>query len=131
MEGNYPIYHGTQQVGQANITRRGLYYQFDCRLWLSGEVVFRLQVCCGDIVESLGIPVPEGSAFVLRKMLPANRFGREKPIFRILPKHELLEETFIPLRPEEPFAYLSRLQNAYLQRRGDQLGIVLRENRHE
>lgn len=131
MEGNYPIYHGTQQVGQANITRRGLYYQFDCRLRLSGAVIFRLEIRCGDITENLGVPVPEGSIFVLRKTLPANRFPQEKPEFQILPKHEPMNEFFVPLHPDEPFAYLARLQDARLQRRGDQLGIVLRENRHE
>ena len=127
MEGNYPVHHGIQQVGQAQITRQGLYYHFDCRLRLSGAVIFRLEIRCGDVIENLGVPVPEGDMFVLRKTLPTNRFPREKPEFRILPKHESMNEFFVPLHPDEPFAYLSRLQNARLQRQGDRLGIVIKE----
>lgn len=127
MEGNYPIYHGPQQVGQAQITRRGLYYYFNCRLQLSGAVVFRLQIRCGDITENLGIPVPEGDIFILQKTLPASRFPREKPEFCVFPKHEPMNEFFVPLHPDEPFAYLSRLQDARLQRQGDRLGIVIKK----
>ena len=129
MEGTYPVYLGSQKVGEAEIDRRGLYYHFFCRLKLSGDVVFRLQVCCGDTVESLGIPVPEGSAFVLRKALPISRFSGGETKFCILPKHEPQTDLFVPLHPEEPFAYLSRLENACLQRRGDQLGIVIKGER--
>ena len=45
--------------------------------------------------------------------------------FRVLPRHSAMQEKFICVYPEEPFAYLSRLKEAYLQERRGQLGIVI------
>ena len=129
MDGTYPILHGEQCVGQAQISRRGLYYHFSCRLHLTGETVWRLEVTCGDKTEHLGIPVPEGREFFLTKTIPASRLGNGRPTIHIKPKHGTLQGIFVPLSPEEPFAYLSRLKDAYLQRRGQQVGIVIQEKK--
>lgn len=128
MEGTYPILQGAQTVGEAQVIRGGLYYQFFCRLQLTDGRVYRLELSCGDKSENLGIPVPEGDAFVLTKNIPISRLGGKKPTFRVVPKDASLEGKFVPLSPEEPFAYLDRLKNAYLQRRGQQLGIVIKDD---
>ncbi|MBO5324433.1 MAG: hypothetical protein J6A88_10145 [Oscillospiraceae bacterium] len=127
MEGTYPILFGDKNIGQAQVTRRGLYYHFSCRMQLTGETICRLELCGGDRTENLGIPVPEGKSFVLTKTIPASRLDIGKPTFRLIPKHQSVQGKFIPLSPEEPFAYLSRLKDAYLQRRGEQIGIVIKE----
>lgn len=126
MEGTYPVLLGTQTVGEIRVQRQGLYYCFHCRCSLSGELIYRLAVTCGGKTENLGLPVPEGDHFVLRTKLPVKRFAQGSAEFRILPKHGDLKEEFVPICPEEPFRYLSRLQNAYLQRRGDIMGIVVK-----
>lgn len=125
MEGTYPILLGGQPVGQAHVTRRGLYYHFSCQMKLTGETLCRLELSCSDKRENLGVPVPEGRVFVVTKTLPVSRCGSGKPEFRILPKHESVRGKFVPINPEEPFVYLRRLKHAYLQRRGEQLGIVI------
>ena len=33
--------------------------------------------------------------------------------------------TFVPISPEEPFAYISRLKDAYFERRYGQAGVVI------
>ena len=38
---------------------------------------------------------------------------------------------YIPLSPEEPFRYLSRLKQSYLERRNGKVGIVIKEPGHE
>ena len=131
MEGTYPVLHGDQPVGKARVTRRGLYYHFSCRLQLPGSCVYRLELSCGDAVEKLGVPVPEGDRFVLEKSIPISRFAAGKPTFRVIPKNESFQGRFVPISPEEPFAYLDRLKNAYLLRQGRQLGIVIRNERAE
>ena len=35
------------------------------------------------------------------------------------------EETFVPIIPEEPFSYLSRLKNAFLVKQAGKIGIIL------
>lgn len=127
MEGTYQILLGKESVGEVRVTRQGLYYCFHCCCDLSGEVMCRLTVTCGGETHSLGVPVPEGDVFVLRARLPAKRLGEGQPVFRVVPKYKQLSGTFVPIFPEEPFRYLSRLHNAVLERRGEQLGILLED----
>ena len=127
MEGTYQILMGEKSVGDVRVSRQGLYYCFSCHCCLSGEVMCRLTVSCGGETHSLGVPVPEREAFVLRARLPVKRLGEGEPVFRVVPKHKQLSGIFVPLSPEEPFHYLSRLQNAALERRGEQVGILLED----
>lgn len=127
MEGIYAIEQAGQKIGQAEVTRQGLYYHFTCHCRLSGEVICRLAAVCGDKTENLGIPIPENGEFILRKKIPVSRLGEGQLRIRVLPKHTELAGHFVPISPEEPFRYLSRLKNAYLERRGQQLGVVIKE----
>lgn len=58
MEENYAVYFGNRPVGKVQVTRQGLYYHFLCRCQLTGDVMCRLWVSCGDKRESLGLVVP-------------------------------------------------------------------------
>lgn len=115
MEGNYPVYFGNQQVGKVQVLRQGLYYRFHCRCRLSGEVVCRLYVTCGEKRESLGVVVPMGEGFGLDTRLAAKHLGAGEPSFALKPKGEPAEKKRVPISPEEPFAYLARLKDAYLE----------------
>lgn len=128
MEGVYEITLGGRAVGQAAVFQNGLYLYFECRCRLSGETVCRIRVRCGGKEEDLGIPVPEGREFVLRRKLPAKRLGTGVPEFRVEPKRTELPEDWVPVRAEEPFAYLTRLQNAFLEVRDGQVGVSFRDD---
>ena len=125
MEGNYDIFMGGQAVGIARVSREGLYYRFFCSCQLTGEIVYRITVTIGKQEENLGIPVPKEGIFYLNSRVPAKRFEKGNPIFRILPKHEPVSGRFVPIFPDEPFAYLSRLKDAYLEVKNNQIGVVL------
>lgn len=127
MEGVYDILLGGRPVGQAAVFRQGLYWYFDCRCRLSGQVICRITVSCGGKTENLGIPVPQGKDFVLRTRLPVKKLGVGVPEFRVTPKHSPLPENWVPVRPEEPFVYLNRLQDAVLEVRDGQVGVRFRE----
>ena len=127
MEGVYDILLGGRAVGQAAVFQNGLYLYFECRCRLSGETVFRIRVSCGGKEEDLGIPVPEGRDFLLRRKLPVKRLGTGVPEFRLEPKGMQLPENWVPVRAEEPFAYLTRLQDAFLEVRDGQVGIAFRK----
>lgn len=116
---------GGQAIGRAQIEKEGLYYRFSCCCNLSGEVVYRLSVRCGEKTENLGIPVPQNGRFELNTRIPVKRLGSgEMQIFAV-PKHAQPEGNFVPLSPEEPFRYLKRLENAFLQVRDGQVGLVI------
>ena len=126
MEMDHEVFFGTQQVGRVQVTRQGLYYRFVCRCRLAGDVLCRLQVICGDEQENLGVVVPMDGGFGLDTKIPAKRLGQGEMTFRLLPKHEVPGQTFIPICPEEPFAYITRLKDSFLIRKNGQAGILLK-----
>lgn len=121
----YDIYLGRDVIGEANVMRQGLYYQFSCRCKLGHDVIYRLSVSCGGHHENLGVLVPMGDMFGLHTKLAVKRLGEGPLLFRVLPKHQTVAGQFIVIRPEEPFAYITRLQEAFLECRNGQVGVML------
>ena len=119
MEDIYPIMLGNARIGEAYVTTIGLYYHIRCNCCLSGEAVYRVCVQAGDFCENLGVLVPEGSCFIASTRVPIRKFGSQRLSFYATPKHTVLTGNFIPIHPEEPFGYISRLERAYLSRRAD------------
>ena len=108
------------------VTREGLYWRFVCRCRLSGDVVCRLLVQCGDRQENLGVLVPMGDGFGLDKRIPAKRLGEGELAFSLMTKGSSVEGTFVPIYPEEPFAYIARLKDAFLARQNGQVGVIIK-----
>lgn len=127
MDGEYDIRMGKEVVGTATVTQQGLYYRFVCKCNISGSVICRVTVSCNGHHENLGVLVPSGSGFGLTTKLAVKRLGKGPFQFRAMPKHQKSEGKFIPVYPEEPFAYITRLQNAFLEIRNGQAGVVIRE----
>lgn len=121
----YPIMLGDEEIGKAQVERRGLYWYFRCCCRFSGEVMLRLQVCCGAVCENLGIPVPENGVFRLDKRISVRSLPQGAWFVRAVPRHGALGGCFVPISPTEPFEYLHRLEGAYLQRREGVLGAIL------
>lgn len=129
MVGDYEVFFGNHQAGKVQVLRQGLYYRFVCRCRLTGDVVCRLYVSCGGQQENLGVVVPVGDGFGLDTRLPVKRFRGGDPVFSLVPKHETVAGQFVPIIPEEPFAYIERLKNSFLVRKYGQMGILLEDQR--
>ena len=123
MDGIYDVILDGQPVGKMEVGREGLYYRFRCFCKLSHESVCNVQ--WGDV--PIGILIPVGNGFGLETKLPAKRFTKKEETFRVIPNRVVLEGKFVPICPEEPFAYLERLKEAYLVHRNGQVGIVIQE----
>ena len=123
----YEVVFGKDRVGKVQVTREGLYYRFCCRCRISGDVVCRLAVRCGEKEESLGVVVPVGEGFGLDKRLPVKNLGEGEMAFFLMPKAGGVRGKFVPIYPEEPFAYIARLKDAFLARQNGQVGIVIKE----
>ncbi len=118
---------GSRSVGRVQVRRQGLYYVFHCRCTLSGETPWRLEAACGEKKEDLGVLVPMDGGFGLDTRRPVKTLGEGKLRFTLLPKRIPHRTNFAPIYPEEPFAYIQKLKNAFLETRNGQLGAVWKE----
>ncbi len=126
MEGNYPVVFGQETVGKVQVLRQGLYYRFVCRCRITGDVVCRLTVACGDKRENLGVVVPMGDGFGLDRKCPVKHIGEGEMAFFLSPRHEEARGQFVPIYPEEPFAYIAKLKDGFLAWKNGQMGVVLK-----
>lgn len=126
MEGTYTIWLSQTAAGTVTIERHGLYYWFYCQCQLTSEVICRVMVSCGGKVENLGILVPAGNQYSLTKKLPIKEFATGIPEFWITPRHLAQQEIVVDIYPEEPFRYITKLENAYLQNKQGKSVIVIK-----
>ena len=92
---------------------------------LSDEKIYRLTVTCGKLQENLGILIPQNGIFVLDTKLAVKKIGEGEMSFTLKLKQEKFSEMFVPICPEEPFAYISRLKESFLMVRDGQPGICI------
>lgn len=143
MAENYDITYETESVGTAKVEKQGLYYSFSCRCSLPEEGLYRIHAICDAAREDLGICVPMDGLFGMDKKLPAKRLGEGPMRFELvhkdwspqeitavqepeLPQQEE-ESLFIPVSEEEPFEYLDKLEDAVMEVREDEIGVVLQQ----
>ena len=127
MERQYSVSVCGKQAGKVLVQQSGLYYSFQCRCHLSGNVMYRLVVTCNAVRENLGILVPKDGSFVLDTKLPVKRIGAGEMSFELVPKRETAAGKFVPICPEEPFAYIARLKKSFLAFQNGQPGIFLNQ----
>ena len=87
----------------------------------------RVMVACGERKVDLGICVPMGDLFGLDKKVPCKQLGEGEPEFFLTPRPQHSSGKFVPVYPEEPFAYMRKLKGAFLEIRNGQMGIVISE----
>lgn len=127
MCGSYPIMLGGQEIGNAIVTKEGLYYRFNCCSRLSGEIMYLLKVNCEKGEVNLGVCVPLQNGFGVNTRLPIKMIGNGDLSFYITPRHPDITNMFIPIRAEEPFRHLEKLERAYLKKQDGILGIMFAE----
>ena len=124
MEGTYDVYSAGQIVGSVVVTRQGLFYQFLCRCDLSGDVMFRLILCCDDLEWDLGILTPTDGKFGMNTKWSTKKLGQGRPKFYLKPNRHTSGMNMVKICPEEPFAYLTKLQDAYLRKQRGEMYLV-------
>lgn len=125
MEKIFSVLLGQTHIGKVTMRRQGLYYHFHCRCRLPENKIYRLLVTCNTIQTNLGIFVPQENSFILDTKVPVKRIGEGELLFTAIPKQDFQGRTFVPISPEEPFAYLSRLKRSFLIQVDGQSGIYI------
>lgn len=121
----YSVEKCGKACGKVSVSKQGLYYRFHCRCTLDREDIYRLVLSCNQVQENLGILIPEGGSFALISRVSCKRIPKGDWHFFILPKARNQEEHFIPISPEEPFGYISRLRESFLVLQNGQPGILV------
>lgn len=125
MEGCYGVKLGKDTVGKLEIQKAGLYYHFLCRCKMKDSAVYRLNIQCADDQIRIGVPVPDGTGYLLERKLPVKLFsGPVKDVY-LSPMHETVEGRFVPLSPEEPFGYIADLEKGFLSHRDGKIGVFI------
>lgn len=123
LERYYSVTWQGKICGKASVKRQGLYTQINCNCILDHNDIYRLILYCDDIRKNLGILVPTQDNFGIVTKIPAKQLPEGEWAFRIQSKHQSRTSCFIPICPEEPFAYISRLKDSFLLSQNGQLGI--------
>lgn len=125
----YSIQFAGETIGCADVERQGLYYRISCRCRLSGEVPVRIHLMHRHGETDLGLCVPMESGFGIDTRIPVKRAGEEITGFYAVASAGSSAAFFVPVSPDEPFQYISRLKDCFLSRRGDRIGVVLPDQR--
>lgn len=127
MEKVYDVGFMQQKAGQVTLKKEGLYWRIFCRLENLEKGYYRLNVNNGCCVFDLGLCVPVSNGFGMNTTVPIKRIGEEGLTFFLESGKSGKQELFVPIRAEEPFAYLQRLEKAYLDRKDGILGLRFRD----
>ena len=127
MEQCYEVTYGNDAVGKVQVISQGLYCRIICRCRGSYAQVLRLFADEQGNRDNLGVLIPEGEGLLLDKKIPAKRLGSGNLRF-YLSSGGCDGGRFVPICPEEPFLYISRLKNAFLESEQGKIGIRIKEH---
>ena len=128
MKGLYTVHHGREQVGKVELIPQGLYCRVICRCAVASDQVFRLYAVSEQRRENLGVLLPESDGLCLDRKIPVKTLGREPIRFVVSCGTGAVQGRFVPIRPEEPFRYIDRLKDAFLETENGKIGIRIQEH---
>ncbi len=133
MMGSYNVILRGKTVGSVQLSKQGLYYHLRCSCTVADQNIYRLLGSCeGDQIR-FGVLVPEGNRLALETKIPSKKLSGEALEFwlesaaihgQASAKREY-HSKFIPIYPDEPFEYLSRLKKSYMEIRNGKPGITI------
>lgn len=121
IENVYPVSMLGKPVGTVTVTLQGLYYYIQCSCSIASDSVCRLMVKNHTATHKIGILIPEGNEFQLKKSIPAKNLSISNPEFFISAGSKDDNRIFIPIRDDEPIEDLYQLCDCAL---GYQNGVI-------
>lgn len=125
----YKIILDNEQVGIAEVKEEGLYYLFICTCNIKQKGIHRICVEDGINKVDLGICVPSGNEFVLRKRIPKKRLLGN--IFSFSLNSDQKDKIEVPVQSGMIFEDLEKLNAARLEMINGQQKIVIDESQDQ
>ncbi len=119
----YPILESDTKIGDAQVSRAGLYYSINCRLHKAANGLYRINVCNGDHFVDLGICVPINGVLGIDTSIPVRVIGEGEMTFKLTCGQDAGE--IIPISADVPVAYLSQHRKMRYVKANDVMGITL------
>lgn len=110
------------------IVQQGLYCRVICRCQLPDSQIYRLYAVSDGKQENLGVLVPEDDGWILDKKIAVKRVNGCIERFVLNNDRNLLCGQFAAICPEEPFLYIDRLKNSFLETENGKIGIRIQQH---
>ena len=125
---NVNIILGDEVIGNAQITRCGLYLRFSCACDLPAGSMYRIWITEREEAINLGILSPQNGRFVLDKSIAANRIGHSEICLRVLPVSGKFSDRFMVLKTDAPFEHIAQLNVAKFGWDNGVAGIYIKDS---
>lgn len=109
---NYPVWIGDRQIGSAQISGIGLFYEITAECLLPDTRIYRLQAQCTLGTKPLGILAPCNGAFTVRAKISADKMPLENIRFVAIPVHGNAHQRLMHVCPDLPFEKIDQLEEA-------------------
>ncbi len=121
--GEYDVLYNSQKIGSANISENGLYYRIQASCCIAENEMSRMKILCGNEFLDLGLLIPEGDSFVLRKDLPRKHLTGGSIKFVVYSNADRITK----FHANTPVSYLHLLEDSKLVIRSDEKCIIFNE----
>ncbi len=123
---NFPIFFENRTVGEVQVQKKGLYYQFACQCTPPDHDIYRIVISCGNTEQSLGICVPDGKHFALSKQMPMKSIRDGEWEFYLRPK-DAVNNIVAAVSEDAPFPLLDKLEHSSLLVENGEAFIAIRD----
>ena len=110
MQKCFPITYNGEPAGTMNVTKEGLYYQFQGQCSFRKNDYYRIIAKYPGGTKDLGLCVPIGNSFLLQKRVSAKEIPYDNWSFYATDSSST--PRFIGVKDDQPFLYLSSLEYA-------------------
>lgn len=117
LDQTYPIWEDDVIVGQAQVSKQGLYYRIYCECKRQKDGGLRAHVQCGNRRADLGILVPEGNRYTTNTRIAISKLGEGDLCFYAQPMRVDASKALVSISPDQPFDSLPQLENIRLRRK--------------
>ena len=108
----YPVLLHDKDVGMVKIEREGMFYKVLYQCSFPDHQIYRMMLAYDDTLIDLGVCVPSKNIYHSAGRLPCKNIDTEKLSFYLTTGK--VKANGIPVETGKPFAYLDKLDNAYL-----------------
>ena len=120
----YEVMLNDRIVGHVTLQRQGVYYLLSCECGLHMTQRYHLMLMINDKETDLGLCLPNKTGLELRTRIKVSLVGDSTPRFELVRHDPMVNGCTFTLKPNEPFAEISKIQYGRLNIQNGVYGIT-------